>query len=309
MYRIITGVRELPSGTVTFLFTDIEGSTRLLQELGDRYADALAEHRRVLRRSFVAHRGVEVDTQGDAFFVAFARASDGVTAARSAQDMLASGPIRVRMGLHTGEPILTEGLCRPRRAQGRAHRRLQPRWPGAAFGGDSSTHRRRGPRPWTPPAQGPARARANLPARGGRVPATQEPQPDQPARAADTVPRPRARTRRGAQPAPARGRAPADTHGCGRHREDASGSAGCGRARRCVSRRRVVRRPCRCDGSGTAPANHRTDARGSRGGRRDYRARTRTASAIEANGPPAGQCGAVASRGRSSARQALRRMP
>jgi predicted ATPase len=108
MYRIIIGVRELPSGTVTFLFTDIEGSTRLLHELGDRYADALAEHRRVLRKSFVAHRGVEVDTQGDAFFVAFARASDGATAARSAQDMLASGPIRVRMGLHTGEPILTE---------------------------------------------------------------------------------------------------------------------------------------------------------------------------------------------------------
>ena len=108
MCRIITRVRELPSGTVTFLFTDIEGSTRLLHELGAGYADALADHRRVMRKSFVAHRGVEVDTQGDAFFVAFAKASDGVTAARSAQDMLASGPIRVRMGLHTGEPILTE---------------------------------------------------------------------------------------------------------------------------------------------------------------------------------------------------------
>jgi len=65
---------HLPSGTVTFLFTDIEGSTRLLHELGDAYADALAEHRRVLREAFARHGGVEVDTQGDAFFVAFARA-------------------------------------------------------------------------------------------------------------------------------------------------------------------------------------------------------------------------------------------
>jgi class 3 adenylate cyclase len=73
---------ELPSGTVTFLFTDIEGSTRLLHELGDAYADALAEHRRVPRSAFSSHGGVEVDTQGDAFFVAFARASDALAAAR-----------------------------------------------------------------------------------------------------------------------------------------------------------------------------------------------------------------------------------
>jgi class 3 adenylate cyclase len=65
---------ELPTGTVTFLFTDIEGSTKLLQELGDEYADVLAEHRRILRDAFAAYDGVEVDTQGDAFFVAFARA-------------------------------------------------------------------------------------------------------------------------------------------------------------------------------------------------------------------------------------------
>jgi class 3 adenylate cyclase len=66
-------VRDLPTGTVTFLFTDIEGSTRLLQELGDDYAEALTEHRRALRATFQRHGGVEVDTQGDAFFVAFAR--------------------------------------------------------------------------------------------------------------------------------------------------------------------------------------------------------------------------------------------
>jgi predicted ATPase len=99
---------ELPTGTVTFLFTDIEGSTRLLHELGDDYADALAEHRRVLREAFARHGGVEVDTQGDAFFVAFARAKDALAAAADGQAALEPGPIRVRMGLHTGEPIVTD---------------------------------------------------------------------------------------------------------------------------------------------------------------------------------------------------------
>jgi predicted ATPase/class 3 adenylate cyclase len=99
---------ELPSGTVTFLFTDIEGSTRLLQELGEQYADVLAEHQRALREAFERNGGVEVDTQGDAFFVAFARASDAVAAAQAGQDALGAGPVRVRMGLHTGEPMLTE---------------------------------------------------------------------------------------------------------------------------------------------------------------------------------------------------------
>jgi predicted ATPase/class 3 adenylate cyclase len=101
-------VRELPSGTVTFLFTDVEGSTRLLHELGDAYADLLADHRRSLRDVFARHGGVEVDTQGDAFFVAFSRARDALTAAGEAQRALNDGPIRVRMGLHTGEPLLTE---------------------------------------------------------------------------------------------------------------------------------------------------------------------------------------------------------
>jgi predicted ATPase len=96
---------ELPTGTVTFLFTDIEGSTRLLQELGDGYGDALAEHRRALREAWERHEGVEVDTQGDAFFVAFARATDAVAAAADGQRALARGPVRVRMGLHTGEPV------------------------------------------------------------------------------------------------------------------------------------------------------------------------------------------------------------
>lgn len=96
--------RELPSGTVTFLFTDIEGSTRLLHELGaERYADALAEHRRVVRDAFARHGGVEVDTQGDAFFVAFATAAGALEAARAAQSALS---LPVRMGIHTGAPLV-----------------------------------------------------------------------------------------------------------------------------------------------------------------------------------------------------------
>jgi len=98
---------DLPAGTVTFLFTDIEGSTRLLHELGDAYADELAAHRHALRDAFTRHGGVEVDTQGDAFFVAFARAGKALAAAADAQRAL-KGPIRVRIGLHTGEPLLTE---------------------------------------------------------------------------------------------------------------------------------------------------------------------------------------------------------
>ena len=98
----------LPTGVVTFLFTDVEGSTKLLHELGDAYADALHEHRRLLREAFAANNGAEVDTQGDAFFVAFGRASEAVAAAVDAQLALSGGPIRVRMGLHTGEPRLTD---------------------------------------------------------------------------------------------------------------------------------------------------------------------------------------------------------
>ena len=73
---------DLPSGTVTFLFTDVEGSTKLLHELGaNEYAQALAEHRRILREAFATHGGVEVDTQGDAFFVAFPTAPGALAAA------------------------------------------------------------------------------------------------------------------------------------------------------------------------------------------------------------------------------------
>jgi predicted ATPase/class 3 adenylate cyclase len=98
---------ELPTGTVTFLFTDIEGSTRLLQELGDGYAAARDDHAAILRRAIEAHGGLEVSTAGDSFFVVFADPSEAMAAAVEAQRGLAShewqSPLRVRMGLHTGE--------------------------------------------------------------------------------------------------------------------------------------------------------------------------------------------------------------
>ena len=100
---------DLPSGTVTFLFTDVEGSTKLLHELGaEGYAAALAEHRRVIREACAGQGGVEVDTQGDAFFFAFPTAPGAVAAAEAVTEALASGPIQVRIGLHTGTPLLTD---------------------------------------------------------------------------------------------------------------------------------------------------------------------------------------------------------
>jgi predicted ATPase len=101
-------VRQLPRGKVTFLFTDIEGSTKLLHELGDGYAAALTDHRRVLRDAFARHGGVEVDTQGDALFYAFPDAAGAIGAAAEGQAALGGGPIQVRMGAHTGSPGLTD---------------------------------------------------------------------------------------------------------------------------------------------------------------------------------------------------------
>jgi len=105
----------LPGGTVTFVFTDIEGSTRLLQELGDvAYGEVSGEHRRIVRETFAAHGGTEIDTQGDAFFFSFPRARDAVAAAVDAQRGLRDHAwpegkeVRVRMGLHTGEPHVGE---------------------------------------------------------------------------------------------------------------------------------------------------------------------------------------------------------
>jgi class 3 adenylate cyclase len=102
----------LPSGTVTFVFSDIEGSTSLLKALGDRYGEVLSTHRRLTRACFTERGGVEIDTQGDAFFFAFPRARDAVSAAVEAQRQHAAHTwtdghvVRVRMGLHTGEPAV-----------------------------------------------------------------------------------------------------------------------------------------------------------------------------------------------------------
>jgi predicted ATPase/class 3 adenylate cyclase len=115
-----SNMSNLPTGTVTFLFTDIESSTRLLASLGESYGDALAEHRRLLREAFSSSGGVEVDTQGDAFFYAFARAQDAVSAAVAGQRALSSHDfgegveLKVRMGIHTGEPARSqEGYVGP----------------------------------------------------------------------------------------------------------------------------------------------------------------------------------------------------
>ena len=103
---------SLPSGTVTFVFSDIEGSTALLKRLGERYDGVLSDHRRLMRESFTERGGVEIDRQGDAFFFAFSRARDAVEAAVDAQrahaghDWPEDGAVLVRMGLHTGEPAV-----------------------------------------------------------------------------------------------------------------------------------------------------------------------------------------------------------
>jgi DNA-binding NarL/FixJ family response regulator/class 3 adenylate cyclase len=104
----------LPTGTVTLLFTDLEGSTGLIRQLGDRYGDLLGDHRRLLRDVVARHGGSEVDTAGDGNFIAFPTARDGVAAAVDAQRAMADHPwpaeavVRVRMALHTGEPRLAE---------------------------------------------------------------------------------------------------------------------------------------------------------------------------------------------------------
>jgi class 3 adenylate cyclase len=114
-------MRELPRGTVTFLFTDIEGSTRLLKELGEAYGAVLAEHQRLLREAFEAAGSQEIDTQGDSFFIAFPRAKDGVRGAIAGQRALAAHrwpeDAAVRVGMEDaadaiGDSRFDRELCR-----------------------------------------------------------------------------------------------------------------------------------------------------------------------------------------------------
>ena len=95
---------------MTFLLTDVEGSTRALEHLGsEAYGDALRAHQRVIRAALDRHGGVEVDTQGDSFLCAFSSARDAAEAAQRIHEELAEGPLHVRAGLHTGEPLLDGG--------------------------------------------------------------------------------------------------------------------------------------------------------------------------------------------------------
>jgi class 3 adenylate cyclase len=104
---------NLLTGTLTVLHTDVEDSTPLTMHLGDRYPEVLATHCALLRAAFATHEGHEVDTQGDSFFVVFTRATQAVAAAVAIQRVLAAeawpedGAMRVRIGIHTGEPIRT----------------------------------------------------------------------------------------------------------------------------------------------------------------------------------------------------------
>ena len=134
---------DLPAGTVTLLFTDIEGSTRLLERLRDRYVQVPGAHQQLLLAAFAQHYGHEVGAEGDAFFVAFAKASDAVAAVVAAQQALAAQrwpdgvALRVRMGSpHRRADRGWPGLCRPGRASCDAHLLGWPWWPSPALSVD-----------------------------------------------------------------------------------------------------------------------------------------------------------------------------
>jgi hypothetical protein len=140
---------ELPSGTVTFLFTDMEGSSDLLDRLGEEYEKVLVAHREMLKQAFEASGGTVVDTQGDSFFVAFARATEAVAGAVSAQRALVTygwppgGQPRVRMGIHTGE---ASSVDQGSGSQRRANLRRWARRPDSPLPND--TRHRRGSSPF-----------------------------------------------------------------------------------------------------------------------------------------------------------------
>src|SRR5262249_14253610 len=106
---------ELPTGTVTFVFTDVEGSTRLVRELGDSYVDMIAAHRRLVREALEEHAGYEVASRGDEFLLVFRRPTEAVGAAVAIQESHDSypwpgeQPVSVRIGIHTGEPAIEDG--------------------------------------------------------------------------------------------------------------------------------------------------------------------------------------------------------
>ena len=247
---------DLPTGTVTFLFTDVEGSTRLLHEHGDALRGRAAEHRRALSERSRAHGGVEVDTQGDAFFFVFARATEAVAAAPRPRRRSRPGPIRVRIGIHTGEPIVTaEGYV-----GADVHRAA--RIAAAGHGGQivlSETtrglvERRRAPRPRRSPAQGSDRGRAPLSARSRGLPASADARRDVLARGREPAHRARAGGRPSSSPFFER-HAADHGHRSGRNGQDAARAPGRRRAGRTHARRCLL---------GAARRSHRSGARSTR---------------------------------------------
>ena len=184
---------ELPTGTVTFLFTDIEGSTRLLQELGDGYADVLAEHHRALRDAWRRTTGSRSTRRAT-------RSSSPSRARPTPWRPPPTRNARLRLarcvcgwGCTRASRSGRRGLRRVRRAPGGADRGCRARRPGAAVAGDGGSRRRRRARSRFAPAEGPERAGAPLPARDGGLSAAEDVARDEPAGSGDAVPRPRAR--------------------------------------------------------------------------------------------------------------------
>ena len=230
---MLTGMRELPSGTVTFFFTDMAGSTAMLRELGpEAYAEELAEHRRIVREACRARAASRSTSTGDAFFFAFERAADAVAAAQAVQDGLGDGPARVRIGTahrraarHATDGYVGMDVHRAARIAAAGHG-------GQVLVSQVDARARAGGRvrrPRRAAAQGPDAAGADLPARLGTFPAVEEPEPHEPADRGAPARRPGGRAGRAARAA-ARA-APGHADRPGRVGQDAPRAAGRGGAR------------------------------------------------------------------------------
>ncbi len=239
--------RSLPTGTVTFLFSDIEGSTRLVQDLGDRYAEVLERHQTILRSAFAGHDGTEVGTEGDSFFVVFPSAPDAVAAAVDGERESGDGALARRRAdpradgvAHRRGRLRRRQLRRRRRPPRGTDRRRGSRRPDPDLGCHARARREldagrdRGQRPRHPPIEGPPRGGAHLPGRGGRArrrlpPARDAHHPtEQPPHTGIDVPR--ARRRDGIRLPRADGRRRATGHAdwARRDRQDASRAPGGG---------------------------------------------------------------------------------
>ena len=238
---ITARARRSPTGTVTFLFTDVEGSTRLLRELGaEAYADALAEHRRVIREAAPPRAASRSTPRGTRSF----------SRSRPHRERSRRRPLsrrrsrRVRSG--PGRPAYRDaasgrgGIRRRGRPPRRPHRSLRPRRTGPRLcrGGAAPVHRPARPRRAS--LQGSRRAGARLPARGAGVPASEEPVPDEPPGPGERLHRSTHRARRGREPPRIGGHPPPDPHRPRRNREDAARRPCCGRGRRGVPGRHRV---------------------------------------------------------------------